>query len=409
MTWGIPDSFGGMTSTLLRRSRAFVRLGGVSVDVLTFGVRDDWPQVEAALRERGELVDGMRLLNVWSFLGSVAHRETRDADGRLLQVDHVGADGFLVVVDRRPTEESGRLITLLDAHGMVRRSWTRAWSLYRWWLDELSAGQRSWFIVDSKTSANFMAGYRRPHAVTAHVVHNSHRDAGGGIRASRRRVLERPERFDRVVLLGERQRGDLAQLVGDPRTLAVVPNPHDVRPARRTRGEHGLVLASLTPRKRVDLAIRAAAAASARLDVYGDGPLRGSLEQLVGALGVGDRVRLLGHRPDAREELGAASFVLLTGSSEGFPLVLVEAMAAGCIPIAIDVPYGPADAIRDRVNGFLVPDAEPAALAAAIGELRALSPRGLARMRRAARRTARQYSDAAAVRAWARLLREASR
>ena len=105
----------------------------------------------------------------------------------------------------------------------------------------------------------------------------------------------------------------------------------------------------------------------------------------------------------AREELAAASFVLLTGSSEGSPLVLVEAMAAGCIPIAIDVPYGPADLIRDRVNGFLIPSAD------AITELRSLTPSRRAAMRRAAQRTARQYSDIAAVRRWSRALRGASK
>ena len=59
-------------------------------------------------------------------------------------------------------------------------------------------------------------------------------------------------------------------------------------------------------------------------------------------------------RPDARRELATASFLLLTSRSEGSPLVLVEAMAAGCLPIAYDVRYGPSDLIRNGRNGFLV-------------------------------------------------------
>lgn len=406
VTWNIPDDFGGMTSTLLRRSRAFVRLGGARVDVLTFAVRDDWAAVEASLRSRGELVEGMRLLNVWAWLGSATQREHYDGDGQLLRIDHFRADGSLVVSDRRDLPE-GRSISLLDAGGTALRTWKRTASLYRWWLDRLTGDDRAYFIVDSKTSANFMTGYRRPRAVVAHVVHNSHLTAAGALRPSRRRVLERLDSLDLVVLLTERQRRDVADRLGDRGNLRVIPNPHDVRPEHRPRGNHGLVLASLTARKRVDVAIRAAATAGAHLDVYGDGELREGLGRLVTELGAGGGVRLLGYRPGAREELAAASFVLLTGSSEGFPLVLVEAMAAGCIPIAVDVPYGPADLIRHRVNGFLAPTADD--VTAALLELQSLPPRDLDRMRLAARRTAQRYSDAAAVRQWSRELRAAFR
>ena len=46
--------------------------------------------------------------------------------------------------------------------------------------------------------------------------------------------------------------------------------------------------------------------------------------------------------------------MLLTSRMEGLPLVLLEAMSVGCIPIAYDMPYGPADIIVDGVNGYLV-------------------------------------------------------
>ncbi|WP_200914854.1 glycosyltransferase [Arthrobacter sp. Leaf234] len=46
-------------------------------------------------------------------------------------------------------------------------------------------------------------------------------------------------------------------------------------------------------------------------------------------------------------DLWAASFTLLTSTTEGLPLVLLEAMSGGCLPIAYDIPYGPADLIED--------------------------------------------------------------
>ena len=156
------------------------------------------------------------------------------------------------------------------------------------------------------------------------------------------------------------------------------------------------MLASLTARKRVDHAIGVAARSGVGLDVFGDGDRADAVRAAIPAHAA-HRIRLHGHRPDARDHLPRASFLLQTGSSEGFPLVLAEAMAAGTIPIAYDVPYGPADLIDDGRNGLLVPSGDEDALAAAVTRLATLPPRRLARMRRAARRTARAYSERAVV------------
>ena len=425
MTWGIPENYGGMTTALLQRSRAFVRLGGAEVDVLTFDPEPRYAGLEAAMLACGELVEGMRLRNLYEWLrteplpgGTLRHPFTplpaSDAgvllqgrlapDGTVLQSDHYRADGTLLLSHRRdvrvPGVIGGRSVVLCDERGVPVRSWGRIHHLYGAWLDRLTAGKPSWMVVDSKSIATFMMGYRRPHVTTVHVVHNAHLVAGE-VRASRRAVVENLSAFDGVALLTPRQRGDVQARFGAS-NLEVVPNASPpVARARAVRDpRRGVVLASLTARKRVDHAIRAAALVGARLDVYGDGELHDLLPR-------GENVVLHGHVPGARSELGAASFLLATGSSEGFPLVLAEAMAAGCIPIAYDVDYGPADLI-DGVNGILVPDGDEAALAAAVASLLAETPAQLARRRRHARRTAARYTDAAITAHWADVLRAAS-
>ena len=441
MTWGIPDSYGGMTTALLQRSRAFVRLGGVSVDVLTFEAGRDYDEVRARLRKRGELIDGVRLLNLYEWLcehplpgGTL--RLDRDVftplrespgwpryaasrlldhryadDGTVLQVDHYREDGTLLLSDRRDTRVRGRLggrsIVLCDERGVPVRSWARIHHLYRAWLDALTARQLSFIIVDSKTSANFMLDYRRPHVITAHVVHNSHLARAdeplGAVRASRRAVFERLEAFDIVAVLSERQRHDVMAARGEHPGLDVIANPRASVPRgpRRRDPRGGIVLASLTARKRVDHAVRVAARSGVRLDVFGDGDRTDAVRAAVPA-GAGHRIRFHGHRTDARRRLPRASFLLQTAASEGFPLVLAEAMAAGTLPIAYDVPYGPADLIDDGRNGLLVPSGDEAALAAAVTRLASMPAPRIARMRRAARKTARAYTERAVVDAWAR-------
>ncbi|MFC9560208.1 glycosyltransferase [Agromyces sp. NPDC056965] len=460
VTWSIPDAFGGMTDAMLRRSAAFHRVDGVDVDVLTFDTRPDTPDVELALRERGALAPGVRITNLYDWLrrhplpggslrldrdaftplapddaGEVRQRGDRvmsrsrlDADGNALQTDHYRDDGTLLLSDRHDTSErgvlGGRSVVLCDGEGRPVRSWRRLWTLYRAWLDALTAGEASFMIVDSKTMAPFMLEYRRAHVVTAHVVHASHRATASAmasdahpIRLSRRDVLERLDDFDVVAVLSRRQRDDLEQIIGRHDHLAVIPNPRplapDDAPARDSSPRdpaRGVVLAALTRRKRVSHAIAAVQAANARagvdvrLDVYGDGESRPALQRRITDPAA---IELHGFDPDARRHLPDASFLLLTSHSEGFPLVLVEAMAAGCLPIAYDIPYGPADLIRDGRNGFLVPPGDIDALAAAIERLQRMSPRRVARMRAAAVRTASRFDEERVTRIWARELRHA--
>jgi len=445
LTWGIPDGFGGMTGALLHRSRAFVRLSGKPVDILTFDARTDYPHIADDLRERGELIDGMTLVNLWDWFrendlrsdaaGTLTlekhtfsplgadpafvstwrgdHELTRtDADGQTTrQVDYYREDGTLVVSDRR--SEEGRSIVLCDSDGTPIRSWGGAWAFYRFWLDLLRDREPSFMIVDSKTVANFMATYRRKRAVIVHVVHGTHL-SGGGLSASRKATFENLAAWDSVVFLTSRQRADVEQLLGSRGNLAVIGNGRELasleRQEPRNVGE-GIMLASLTARKRVDHAVRAVAGASAgypgvSLDVYGEGPERERVAETIAGLDA--PVRLRGHVPDAKELLGSASFLLLTSSSEGLPLVLVEAMAAGCIPIAYDIPYGPADVIRPGRNGYLVPAGDTDAATQAIADLQSLTPRRVARLRRRARRAAQEFSDLAITRLWSRELRAAA-
>jgi poly(glycerol-phosphate) alpha-glucosyltransferase len=167
------------------------------------------------------------------------------------------------------------------------------------------------------------------------------------------------------------------------------------------------VLASLTARKRVDHAVRVAVRSGVRLDVFGDGDRADAVRAAIPAE-AGGSIRLHGYRPDARRRLGRASFLLQTAASEGFPLVLTEAMAAGTLPIAYDVPYGPADVIEDGRNGLLVPSGDEAALAAAVTRLASMPAGRILEMRRAARRTARAYTESAVVASWATALAEAA-
>ena len=100
----------------------------------------------------------------------------------------------------------------------------------------------------------------------------------------------------------------------------------------------------------------------------GEGELHDTLQRMAMDLGVERSCRFVGIREDIVEILAAADVVVLPSLSEGFPFVLLEALAMGCPVVASQV-NGVPELIEDHKTGLLVPPRDPQALATAIREV----------------------------------------
>lgn len=90
----------------------------------------------------------------------------------------------------------------------------------------------------------------------------------------------------------------------------------------------------------------------AHLLLVGDGPLRGQLETLAKSLGLADCVHFAGYQSDPARFLQAMDLFALTSRSEGMPLCVLEAWAAG-IPVIASRVGGVPELIRHGVTGLL--------------------------------------------------------
>ncbi len=99
--------------------------------------------------------------------------------------------------------------------------------------------------------------------------------------------------------------------------------------------------------------------------IIGDGTEGPALRTLAQRLRLEDRVLFLGQRDDVGRWLAAADLFVLCSLTEGLPISLLEAMAAGLPAIVTNV-GGMAEVLRLSGAGSLVPAAQPEALAHAI-------------------------------------------
>lgn len=138
---------------------------------------------------------------------------------------------------------------------------------------------------------------------------------------------------------------------------------------------HILTVARLVEKKGLEYSIRAVAKISNRYPqiqytIAGDGPLDKRLEELIGELGMRDRIHLAG--PLSSDHVSAlmekahiyilASVTAQDGDREGIPVSLMEAMAAGR-PVISTRHSGIPELVQDGISGFLVPEKDVDGLA----------------------------------------------
>jgi glycosyltransferase involved in cell wall biosynthesis len=138
-----------------------------------------------------------------------------------------------------------------------------------------------------------------------------------------------------------------------------------------TRRPNELVIgtvAPLRPEKNIGRLLRVFAkvdhAMPIRLIVAGDGPERGRLEKMAAELDIAEQVMFIG-RASPEAVLGAFDIFVLSSDTEQMPNALLEAMAAGCAVVAVNV--GDIDAMVSEENRkFIVPRDDEAAFVSAI-------------------------------------------
>jgi len=220
-----------------------------------------------------------------------------------------------------------------------------------------------------------------PYSFTAHakdIFHEAVTASSLQRKISGARFVVTVSRYNERYL--EKLRGDQP---GDVRALYNGIDLDHFQPDPAVHRQDNLILGvgRLVEKKGFDILIDACAILQRRgidfrCEIIGKGDLQAPLAAQIAALGLEDRVRLAGPRPQDQVRAAyqqAALFALpcrigSDGNRDGLPTVLLEAMACGLPAVTTPVTGNP-EIVDDGVNGRLVPENDPAALADALAAL----------------------------------------
>lgn len=207
------------------------------------------------------------------------------------------------------------------------------------------------------------------------------------------RVVVVPNGIDIAAFAAPRDRAAIRAELGLPAESLVIGTVGRMVPVKN----HALLLDAFQ--------LVAARVPTAHLLICGDGLLRQVTEARAEELGLAERVTFTGLRRDVPRVLAALDVFCLSSDSEGLPLAILEALAAG-LPVVATAVGGVPELITEAV-GRLAPPAEPGPLADELVEL--LGDEGLrAQLSQTAREVvARSYSIEAMVARYVELYQQA--
>lgn len=219
------------------------------------------------------------------------------------------------------------------------------------------------------------------------------------------------QRFDRFVVLTREDRDYWPKMAN----IEVIPNAALFRPASTAdlTAKHVVAVGRLDHQKGFDRMLNVWAELQQThpelsdwtLDIYGQGEWHDSLLQQADRLGIASSVKLHAPTKDIEKVYTSSAFLLMTSRYEGFPMVMIEAMACGLPVISYDFKTGPRDIIRLGDNGYFVTDGDSSSLVAAMANLMNDLPLRQ-RLGKNALRVRDTFSEANVMDKWTRLFED---
>lgn len=146
--------------------------------------------------------------------------------------------------------------------------------------------------------------------------------------------------------------------------IEVIPNPLAEEQFKKTavsKQPYIISIGRLIPEKNHAMTIEAFSRVASKFEnyklyIFGEGPDRKKIENMIITKGLAKRIELKGVEKDVAINYSSSQLFIMSSNIEGYPNALIEAMANGILSITTDFPSRSArDIIQDGRNGYLIP------------------------------------------------------
>jgi colanic acid/amylovoran biosynthesis glycosyltransferase len=329
---------------------------------------------------------------------------TLGVDSRVLALTHFGGTGPLV----EGLRADGFDVQAVDCHD-------RTEDQVRWILNQLQHNTPAVFIPNFVVSAYYAARWlKKAGSATIGILHSD--DAF--YRAIQDQFIFGPEdyRLTDAVCVSEKLQSEVLRRSKQLNFNTVyIPMGADV-PAAVSRNYSKRFKIAYVGRlaeeqKRISLVTRCLIAVCREIPnteavIYGDGPDRRNVENILAAEAMGLKITMMGAIPSnqVQNALLNCDAITLMSDYEGLPIALLEGMACGCIPICRMMESGIPQLVKHSHTGILISD-NPDDFVSSVRKLQE-NPTDTSEMSRNARALIEsQYSHNYSVECWARLIR----
>lgn len=181
-------------------------------------------------------------------------------------------------------------------------------------------------------------------------------------------------RFDRFVVLTNEDKGywgNIPNIVVIPNAAMLVGNKYSDVTEKRV-----IAVGRLDYQKGFDRLIKAWKMVQQsgrfndwKLDIFGQGEWKDMLNRMIDDYGIAGTASINAPTKQIGDEYAKSSMLVMSSNYEGFPMVMIEAMACGLPVVSFDFKCGPKDIIDDGKNGIIVHDGDIEGLANAMMKL----------------------------------------
>ena len=181
-------------------------------------------------------------------------------------------------------------------------------------------------------------------------------------------------RFDRFVVLTNEDKGywgNIPNIVVIPNAAMLVGNKYSDVTEKRI-----IAVGRLDYQKGFDRLIKAWKMVQQsgrfndwKLDIFGQGEWKDMLNSMINDYGIAGTASINAPTKQIGDEYAKSSMLVMSSNYEGFPMVMIEAMACGLPVVSFDFKCGPKDIIDDGKNGIIVHDGDIEGLANAMMKL----------------------------------------